>query len=198
MLRRQPGPLPFFFCSLVGPQVLHGHADLAQDPTPQRAVILVVELLKLRCLPDLVQERHIDVRLQEQQQRRHSDKEDAHHHGDKTGQAEQTGVHPLVGGEQAQAAPQDAACVRPGGLAGAFIGLVALPLGRQSRLNLGVGVELPQHPGRALDRVREEQVDAALAVLNGGGQHAGTGAADARQKTYSPMSQTLEQMEEVA
>ena len=51
--------------SLVWPEVLHGHADPTQDPAPERAVILIVKLLKLRRLADLVEERHVDVWLQQ-------------------------------------------------------------------------------------------------------------------------------------
>ena len=128
----------------VRPELLHGLADLAESPASQWTVVLVMELLKLWRLPDLVEERHVDVGLQEQQQRRHDDQQDAHHHGDEAGHSEQAGIRPLVGREEAEAAAQDSAHPAPPRLADALVGTVALPLCLQLGLDVGVSVELPQ------------------------------------------------------
>lgn len=157
--------------------MLHGHADPAQDPAPQRAVVLVVELLELRRLADLVEEGHVDVRLQEQQQRGHGDEQHARHHRHQAGRAQHARVDPLVVGEQAEAVAQDAAHSAPGGPTGPFVGPVALALRLQLGLDVRVVVQLPQQPGGALDWRGEDGVDAPLAVLHWGGHHAGTGAA---------------------
>lgn len=167
-------------CFSVGPQVLHGHADLAQNPAPKRAVIFVVELLKLWGLPDLVEERHVDVRLQQQQQCGHSDKQDTHYHGDQPGHAEHAGVDPLIGRQQAQAAGPGSPHSTCRSQAGTFTGPVSLPLSLQLGLDVRVFVELSQQPGWTLDRGREEQAGASLTVIHWSGKHADTGAAEER------------------
>lgn len=165
----------------VWPQVLHGHADLTQDPASERAVILVVKLLKLWCLPDLMEEGHVNIWLQQQQQCGHGDEQDPHYHSDKAGHAQHASIDSVIGWQQAQTAGQDSAHSTSRSQAGALIGPVSLPLGLQLGLDVRISMELPKQPGGALNWRGEEQVDSSLAVVHWGGKHAGTGTGEERE-----------------